>query len=96
MQKGAQEEDLYGDLEDVSLAKRKKSPKRLKTYQEEEVCIKELQKQIESLDKENRILKRNMGTLFRTAKVEIKRKDAEITALMNELEGIKQLYGEQS
>jgi predicted RNase H-like nuclease (RuvC/YqgF family) len=45
-----------------------------------------LQKKVEDLDRENHQLKRNIGTLFRTAKNEIKRKDDQIARLMQELD----------
>jgi predicted transcriptional regulator len=45
-----------------------------------------LQKRIEELELENRQLKRNMGTLYRTAKNELKRKDDNIARLMQELD----------
>ena len=41
---------------------------------------------VEELANENNILKRNIGTLYRTAKKEIERKDKEIQRLTEELE----------
>ena len=43
--------------------------------------VKELEVEVIALKEENETLKRNMGVLFRTAKREIQRKDAEIEAL---------------
>mmetsp|Transcript_15008 Transcript_15008/g.41515 ORF Transcript_15008/g.41515 Transcript_15008/m.41515 type:complete len:147 (+) Transcript_15008:55-495(+) len=40
-----------------------------------------LQQRVESLQDENTILKRNMGTLYRTAQAEIRRKDEELERL---------------
>ena len=50
----------------------------------------ELQSQVESLSNENQRLRRNIGTLFRTARSEIQRKDAEISRLMEELDETRQ------
>ena len=41
---------------------------------------------VEELTNENNILKRNIGTLYRTAKKEMERKDKEIQRLTEELE----------
>ena len=49
----------------------------------EEVQV--LQQRVEALKTENRVLKRNMGTLYRTAVAEIQRKDAQIQELQLEL-----------
>ena len=43
--------------------------------------VKFLQEQVTKLEKENEILKRNMGILFRTATAELQRKDKEIERL---------------
>lgn len=48
-----------------------------------------LQKQIEELKDENKTLKHNIGTLFRTAKAEISRKDAIISAKDEEISLLK-------
>lgn len=48
-----------------------------------------LQKQVDDLSEENRRLRRNIGTLYRTAKAEIKRKDDEISRLVHEVEILK-------
>ena len=45
-----------------------------------------LEKRVKELEDENANLKRNMGTLFRTAKKEIKRKDDQIVQMMLELD----------
>jgi hypothetical protein len=42
-----------------------------------------LRAKVKMLESENRILKRNIGTLFRTARNEIKRKDNQIHQLMS-------------
>jgi hypothetical protein len=41
------------------------------------------------LKEENERLKRNMGTLYRTAKAEIQRKNDEISRLLTEIEDLK-------
>lgn len=48
--------------------------------------VKYLQAQVGQLQTENENLKRNMGTLFRTARAEIQRKDKEILRLTAELD----------
>lgn len=51
----------------------------------DETIQNQLKKQIEELQNENGILKRNIGTLYRTAKLELDRKDARIAELEFEL-----------
>ena len=48
--------------------------------------VEELQSQLDSIQSENQRLKRNIGTLFRTARSELQRKDAEIARLMEALD----------
>lgn len=72
------EDDLYGDLENVELEKARPTPS---TTLELEQKVHDLQALVDSLKQENETLKRNMGTLFRTARSEIQRKDAEIEAI---------------
>jgi predicted RNase H-like nuclease (RuvC/YqgF family) len=43
-----------------------------------------LQKRVTELERENEQLQRNMGTLYRTAKAELQRKDDQIHQLLNE------------
>lgn len=50
--------------------------------------VKHLQEKVGKLAKENETLKRNMGTLFRTATAEVQRKDKEILRLTTELDRI--------
>lgn len=75
-----EEEDLYGDLTDSKIAAKKSGPS-LDSQQ-----VQELQQELVKLKQENETLKRNMGTLFRTARAEIKRKDAKIESLMEQLD----------
>ena len=83
-------DDLYDDLEDTKVevagaAATKQSEFRNRpTSFAEEVQV--LQQRVAVLEKVNETLKRNMGTLYRTAVAELKRKDAEITRLQEELE----------
>lgn len=74
------EEDLYGDLGDAKIAAPKKPPPYIDTTK-----LEELQGEVDKLRQENETLKRNIGTLFRTARAEIKRKNAKIEALEDEL-----------
>jgi hypothetical protein len=48
-----------------------------------------LRERIQELEQENQTLKRNIGTLYRTATNEIKRKDNQIARLMAELDNKK-------
>ena len=45
-----------------------------------------LQQRVAELEKENSTLRRNMGTLYRTANSELGRKDTEINSLREQLE----------
>jgi hypothetical protein len=47
--------------------------------------LKELEERVGALEKENQTLKRNMGTLYRTAVAELQRKDDQIQELQSEL-----------
>jgi hypothetical protein len=51
--------------------------------------LKYLEQKVISLEKENLQLKRNIGTLFRTAKREIQRKDNQIIRVMQDMDDIK-------
>jgi UbiD family decarboxylase len=48
--------------------------------------VEELKSQVDSIQSENQRLKRNIGTLFRTARSELQRKDAEIARLTDALD----------
>ena len=72
------DDDLYGDLVNVELEQAKP---RSTTTLELEQKVQDLQALVDALKKENETLKRNMGTLFRTARSEIQRKDAEIETM---------------
>lgn len=55
-----------------------------KVYDEAHVAS--MQKEIDSLKAENETLKRNMGTLYRTAKAELARKDERIASLQGQID----------
>lgn len=74
--------DLYGDLQDTKPAPAVKSRPPLIDSQK----LDELKIELEKVRQENETLKRNMGTLFRTARAEIQRKDAKIEDLMEQLD----------
>lgn len=86
-------DDLYDDMDNVKLAsaaapseslfKKKSSKVAPKSLTEENA---ELQSTVEQLQRENETLKRNMGTLYRTAIQELARKDRQIQALQTELD----------
>ncbi len=90
------QDDLYGDLNLVieKTAKGKIRPNKKQktgntTYASNAATSDEtasLRKQLQALQDENLRLKRNIGTLFRTAKNEIQRKDDQIERLQRELE----------
>ena len=79
-------DDLYGDL-DLSLdTKKDREPRIAKGHRPSDDSQQQLRKQLQLLQEENLRLKRNIGTLFRTAKHEIQRKDARIEELQRELD----------
>ena len=55
----------------------------------DENLLQKLQKQIAELSDENSVLKHNIGTLFRTAKAEIARKDAIIASKEEQISLLK-------
>lgn len=79
------EEDLYGDLDLSGKAPSKPSALKQINIQEERAEIAMLRKQLAAAQKENETLKRNIGTLYRTATNELKRKDNRILELEQEL-----------
>ena len=93
------DDDLYGDLDvDVKnvAEKKKKMTDTSTTNQHRRHYLqlddgestreenKMLKERIRTLEEENLILKRNIGTLFRTAKNEIQRKDGQIIRLQQQ------------
>jgi molecular chaperone GrpE (heat shock protein) len=82
--------DLYDDLADTKAAatapmSKKSAPSNTlqpKSFSDE---LDALQQRVALLEKENETLRRNMGTLYRTAKSEVGRKDAEIDRLREQL-----------
>lgn len=82
----ADPDDLYGDLADTKPAPI--ASKKL-AQSKDPPTSNQMNKQVEDLAEENRILKRNIGTLYRTARAEIKRKDDEISRLILEIEKLK-------
>ena len=77
------EADLYGDLDEYRPRKRKAGSD--KDNRDSEVAS-ELQKELQKAKDENEVLKRNMGTLFRTARAELRRKDQRIAELEEQLQ----------
>lgn len=79
------DDDLYNDLPDIKSAALK-----TKTNNESSLSlenqVKALEAELAVMKEENENLKRNIGTLFRTARAEIRRKDADIEALNQKLE----------
>jgi transposase-like protein len=66
-----QDDDLYGDLE-VNIKAPSTNTHQINIQQERQEII-NLKKELAKVKKENEILKRNIGTLYRTAANEIKR-----------------------
>lgn len=96
-------DDLYGDLDNnvhphetsseikssaVARSSSKSQVRQINIQQEREE-IDSLKKEVERLKKENESLKRNMGTLYRTAKKELKRKDDSIMRMKMEIDSRK-------
>jgi CII-binding regulator of phage lambda lysogenization HflD len=93
------DDDLYDDLDlaetkvaATAKVSKKSAPSNTlqpKSFSEE---LDALQQRVALFEKENETLRRNMGTLYRTAKSELGRKDAEIDRLREQLvqEGNKQ------
>jgi predicted RNase H-like nuclease (RuvC/YqgF family) len=79
------EDDLYNDLPDIKPAALKTKTNNGSSLSLENQ-VKALEAEMAVLKEENENLKRNIGTLFRTARAEIRRKDAEIEALNQKLE----------
>ena len=88
------EDDLYADLTEEKLAnsiKRnhdaKKKPSYLIGGQNKDFFdvdyVNQLRHEIAQLKEENNTLKRNIGTLYRTAKIELERKDRELATLQS-------------
>lgn len=87
-------DDLYEDLEDqVVLAPASSAASNRKRHRSSSAAplsltdeVQALQARVQALEAENKTLRQNMGTLYRTATGEIRRKDVEIVNLQRELE----------
>ena len=89
---GSEEDDLYGDIDDTPVfptktaaaesARSRSSSQPLSLVDQ----VGHLEQKVAQLQRENEVLKRNMGTLYRTARAELSRKDKEITRLATELD----------
>jgi non-canonical (house-cleaning) NTP pyrophosphatase len=85
------DDDLYEDLIDTKVAavatgdKKSASSSSSKGPQSFAEQVETSQQHAQALERENLTLKRNIGTLFRTAKRELERKDTEIQRLQQEL-----------
>lgn len=94
-------DDLYGDLDDADVKLAAPSKKKnnaggdlngqnttnlstMSTPADDALKVQELDR----LRTENEVLQKNMGTLYRTAKAELARKDAIIDRLQNELDSV--------
>jgi predicted nucleic acid-binding Zn-ribbon protein len=97
---------LYDDMEDAKLAANTTAPTQNNSnYQQQHQRfahnnndrpksltdqVVDLQSTVQRLEQENETLKRNMGTLFRTATAELARKDRQLHDLRRELEAAQQ------
>lgn len=75
--------DLYGDLLAVDLNQEMTYPELKKLYEESQQKIKKLEVEIQKIKDENFVLKKNISSLYLTAREEIKRKDAQIRNLQD-------------
>jgi|EP00979_Chaetoceros_neogracilis_P018630 predicted RNase H-like nuclease (RuvC/YqgF family) len=81
------DQDLYGDLDkNIGKVSGNSNSRQINIQQEREDIV-NLNAELESAKKENDTLKRNIGTLYRTATKELQRKDDRITELEKELTG---------
>lgn len=77
--------DLYGDLDKrIVKAPRNHKSRQINIQQEREEIV-NLNNELKRVKKENEIVKRNIGTLYRTATKELRRKDDRIMELEEEL-----------
>jgi hypothetical protein len=86
-----EDDDLYDDVEDKKLAPKPPSDSKAPPASSERPLsltaeVQVLKHRVQKVDQENTNLKRNMGTLYRTAAAELKRKDAQIATLQTQLE----------
>ena len=95
MESTAEDDDLYSDLLNTSRASGASKASVAKKQDQNVPAVPSLdvqnllEKKVQDLAEENETLKRNIGTLYRTAKAEIKRKDEEIARLLHENEELK-------
>lgn len=86
----AEDDELYGDLPKATIFRTKASATLPNCQNDISVQnIEELEKAVVVLKAENQKLRRNIGTLFRTAKTEIQRKNDEIARLLRRLESVE-------
>ncbi|GAX09780.1 hypothetical protein FisN_11Lh247 [Fistulifera solaris] len=89
MSQNDQDDDLYDDVMDVKPAA--KTDRQAPSDPQAGILplsltdqVQMLQRRVSELERENEQLQRNMGTLYRTAKAELQRKDDLIQQLMKE------------
>ena len=88
---GSEEDDLYGDIDDTPVFPTKTTVESARSRSSSQPLslvdqVGHLEQKVAQLQRENEVLKRNMGTLYRTARAELSRKDKEITRLATELD----------
>jgi CCR4-NOT transcriptional regulation complex NOT5 subunit len=83
-------DELYGDLEEriQPTSSSSEKPKQINIQKEREEIL-TLKQENENLKKENETLKRNIGILYRTAKLELDRKDGQLIQLEKDLQRLQ-------
>ncbi|EDO33507.1 predicted protein [Nematostella vectensis] len=90
------EEELYGDLS-VDLNQEMTYPELKKLYDENKKQLRDVMLENKTLREQNIILKKNISSLYLTAREEIQRKDAQISALHEkEVKMRKTLYAKKT
>ena len=94
MNHAEEDDDLYDDVADVQPAAKTTTASIRHPSDDDDNQpplsltdqVQMLQQRVVQLERENENLQRNMGTLYRTAKAELQRKEEQIQQLLNEKE----------
>ncbi|XP_031566677.1 stress response protein NST1-like [Actinia tenebrosa] len=88
------EEELYADLT-MDIKQEMDYNELKKLFDESRMKVQELSKENQALKEQNIILKKNISSLYLTAKEEIQRKDAQLKALQEKEDRRKQYYAQK-